>query len=173
MDAAELKKLWEVSVQRLLQSPDYRASKHWNEMFQNLAVFFMGNPEINVQRFVEANIKHMMNAGLVEKMFPNCLSGEGALARYLTAPQDASVESDVLFSLRTQGECFAAVCKNMGEDFAFESTVTEYTPLFMSYMRWVTKRPIPEVLRGNARTELCHKPMARQFFPAEFLEFLA
>lgn len=173
MDAAELKELWEVSVQRLLQSPDYRASKHWNAIFQSTADFFTNNPEIDVRRFVEANIKHMMNAGLVAKMFPNCLSGEGAMARYLTAPPDVAVESDILISLKSQAECFAAVCKNMGDDFAFESTVTEYTPLFMAYMRWTTGRPVSDVLKGNAKTELYHKPAAKQFFPAGFLEFIS
>lgn len=173
MDAAELKILWETSVQRLLQSPTYRGTKHWNPIFQTVSEFLNNNQEIDAIKFVEVNIKHMISAGLVEKLFPNVLSGEGALARYLTAPNDVSTEDEALVSLRAQAECFSAVCKYMGEDFAFEGAVTRYTPLFMAYMRWKTNRQVSDVLKGNAQTELIYKASVRKFFPAEFLEYLA
>jgi hypothetical protein len=60
----------------------------------------------------------------------------------------------------------------MGEDFAFASTVVDYTPLFMAYMRWTVNRDIPPVLRANASAELRIKPLAAKFFPSEYLGYL-
>ena len=172
MDAPGLKKLWETSVQGLLQAPDYRVSKHWNTIFQDVADFLNQNPEIPPQKFVESQIKHMASKGLLDKMFPNVLSGEGAMKRYLSAPSEDLQERLVLESLQAQEQCFTAVCAKMGEEFAFSGRVVNFMPLFISFMRWKTSREIPPALLADAKTELLHKPMAKKFFDADFIRLL-
>jgi hypothetical protein len=155
-----------------LQSETYKVSRHFDPVFEKVALELSRRPNVNLKRFVEAQIKYMLARGLIEKLFPSIMSGSKAFDRYIEAPSEKQEELDILQSLQSQAQCFASVCKTMGEDFAFASTVVDYTPLFMAYMRWTVNRDIPPVLRANASAELRIKPLAAKFFPSEYLGYL-
>ena len=172
MDAEGLKTLWVTVVRELLQSPGYKVSKSWYKIFIKVADELSAHPEVDPRKFVEAQVKHMLAENLLDKLFPNVLSGDGAMARYLSAPTPLDVEAEILVSLRSQAECFNSVCRAMGENFAFSGIGVDYTPLFFSFMLWSAKRPVGPELRADARAELIHKTAAEKFFPAEFTRSL-
>lgn len=170
MDATSLKSIWEEEVRGLLQAKGYHVSKSWMKTFQSVAEFLGLHPEIDPREFVRVQIKHMIIGNKLEFLYPNILSGDGAYARYTQRPSDRDQELELIRLYATQSECFARVCQTLGEDFAFNNKVTEYSPLFFGYMCYITKRGLTEPLKVDARAELLTRPQARRLFPLAFIE---
>lgn len=172
MDAAELKEIWQSSVRELLQAESYHVSSKWNKTFETVAEFLNRNPEIIPVDYVRIQIQHMLNGNMLDKMYPNVLSGEGAYARYTQRPTEQSEEIKLMALYAAQAECFSRVCATAGEHYALHSPANDFTPLFLGYMLFNLKRPLSEALRADAQAELKNNPLARKLFPFGYLKEL-
>lgn len=170
MDAAELKALWVSTVRGLLQVPDYRVGKNWNSVFDKVSDWLTANEEIDPEKFVRIQVKHLIATGGVKFLYPNVLSGENAAARYYASPNDEDDGLTLAKRYAQQAQCFTAVCQHMGEEFALAGRVNDYTPLFLGFMRWSTQREVSPELRADAKAELLAHPSARDLFPAAYIK---
>lgn len=170
MDAASLKQIWEEEVRGLLHTSGYRVSNSWMKTFASVAEFLDVRTDIDPREFVKVQISHMLRGNKLEYLYPNVLSGDGAYARYCQRPSERDEEVELIRLYTAQAECFARVCSTLGEAFAFDNKVTEYSPLFFGFMCYQSKRAITAALRADAQTELRARPVARKLFPAAYIE---
>jgi hypothetical protein len=170
VDAASLKQIWEEEVRGLLQVSGYRVSKSWAKTFESVAEFLDRHEEIDPREFARVQISHMLNGNKLDYLYPNIMSGDGAYARYCQRPSERDEELELIRLYATQGECFARVCQTLGEDFAFNNKVTEYSPLFFGFMCYQTKRELSPSLLADARAELLTRPVAKKMFPLAYIE---
>jgi hypothetical protein len=172
VDATSLKKIWEEEVRGLLQAGGYRVSHSWAKTFESVSEFLNRHEDIDPREFVRVQISHMISGNKLEYLYPNIMSGDGAYARYCQRPTERDAELELIRLYAAQSECFTRVCQTLGEDFAFSNNVTEYSPLFLGFMCYQTKRGISEPLKVDARAELLTRPVAKKLFPMAYIEEL-
>lgn len=169
MDAAALKNAWVRGVREILGHPEYRVGRKWDETFARVASTLDG---VDPSVFAECQIRFMIARGAVAKMFPNILSGPSARQRYDDAQILGPAETLELAAQRyaIQLACFKRVVENLGEEYAFSGSATEYSPLFLAFMMWGTNRPLSDELRQKALMEVRKSPVVINLFPGAFMQ---
>jgi hypothetical protein len=168
MDAQELKTAWVQAYRVLLNKPEYRLANHWTEKFAKYVERLDG---VDAKEYCEFQIRYMIQRNMLDKLFPNILSGDTALERFQAWKRIPAADAyrDTLVRYKNQAQVFINVTKTMGEAFALSGSTVEYSPLYFGFMLWSLKHELPEELVSRARLEISEWPHTVRIFPGEYI----
>jgi hypothetical protein len=169
--AEALKALWLSTVRRVFDKEDYRVGSHWDKTFTRVAKYLDENPSIDKEKYVAIQVGYILDMGRHDLLYPTVLSGQAAADRYYSKPMndDLAIAAE-LKTYAAQLKTFNKACETSAVSVIINAPVFDFSPLFLSFMRYSRNMTVTEELRLNARHEARNCKCAEKVFPKDFLE---
>lgn len=168
--AQRLKALWVERVRALTGAETYRIGRRWNPTFEK-AADLLREVTCDPQEFVDAQIQHVISRNEPNKLWPTLLTGR-AMERYLNRrlrPADELIDY-----YENQAQLFSALLAAIGFEAALAHDGSDFSPLWLAYMRMASGLEVPADLADDARREIrAHTPeVVGRIFPPALIQGL-
>lgn len=173
MDAEALKRLWVKIVKRVFQTEKYYVTKRFDKTFAKFASWLNAHRDVDVERYMLAQILYMIDHGLVSKLYPNVLLGPRAQARYneyLGKLCSKSYREQAYKAFVLQCLSFDRMCDYIGEAQTFSNSFADFQPVVLVFQSMKRGRTISDALRRQADLELYLKPWLEAVLPSHLLQ---
>lgn len=172
-DVQYLKQKWVYLVCKMFRTNNYRVGKHFDATFKKFSEWLRSHPEVDVERYMQAQIQHMIDSGLISKLYPNVLLGQKAYQRYeaflkkIFSPAEKE-RLEKAFSLQLAS--LRSVKQYLQVQDVRSTFVCDYSPIVIAFDMWESTGAISEDLRVQAALEIFYKPLYKQILPNLFLK---
>jgi hypothetical protein len=171
--AHDVKDMWVIRVRAIIGDETYELhlSSKWNKIFHNVANLVNARG-FDLRKYIDVQLRWAVVNSRECSIWPTLLSGQKALERYLTDPQETTKVNWLREIYQAQYEAFNRVCETVSEEAAFTVPVLRHEPLFSMYMHYERKREPSKELVERAILSMEEDPLVAKVLPEGFLAYV-